>query len=91
MDFFVKTEDGFKRKSVTGDEYSFSHRNRDHRFYQFQINGEREILLKINNKGDRIILSSDGYADQFGGPLGKKNETTFVSRKNRKNISFTPR
>ncbi|MFA7274225.1 MAG: 7TM diverse intracellular signaling domain-containing protein [Crocinitomicaceae bacterium] len=54
--FFVRTKDGFKRKSMTGDEYSFRHRNRDHRFYQFQINGEREILLKINNKGDQLYI-----------------------------------
>jgi serine phosphatase RsbU (regulator of sigma subunit) len=26
----------------------------------------------ILDKGDMIILSSDGYADQFGGPKGKK-------------------
>ncbi len=36
----------------------------------------REIQLQ---KGDRIYVFSDGYSDQFGGPLGKKyKRSTFV-------------
>lgn len=36
----------------------------------------REIQLQ---KGDRIYVFSDGYSDQFGGPLGKKyKRSTFI-------------
>jgi len=38
--------------------------------------GERKESFKLNtidvNKGDTIYLFTDGYADQFGGPKGKK-------------------
>jgi len=38
------------------------------------VKGERDFSEKKMSlqKGDCIYLFSDGYADQFGGPLGKK-------------------
>jgi serine phosphatase RsbU (regulator of sigma subunit) len=38
-------------------------------FISFSPFTNREIEIK---KGDYLYLSSDGYADQFGGPKGKK-------------------
>jgi serine phosphatase RsbU (regulator of sigma subunit) len=48
-----------------GDKTSIS-AHRDHSFIRFT---EHELDLQ---KGDAFYLFSDGYADQFGGPKGKK-------------------
>lgn len=53
-------------------------------YHLFQIKGDRQPIGHFDNasefshhqillkKGDRIYMSSDGYADQFGGDQGKK-------------------
>ena len=53
-------------------------------FNLFEIKGDKQPIGYFENqapfqnhfgeleKGDRIYLISDGYADQFGGPKGKK-------------------
>ncbi|MFN0032097.1 MAG: SpoIIE family protein phosphatase [Flavobacteriales bacterium] len=73
-------------------EYSGAHNSayivRDSKLHELEadsfsigtyINGEREFTNKTFDlkKGDTIYLFSDGYADQFGGPKGKK----FMRRK----------
>lgn len=46
------------KESISGDKFNSS----------FKYNLQK---LKLN-KGDRIYLTTDGFADQFGGPKGKK-------------------
>lgn len=41
----------------------------DHENYESKVFTNQNIKLQ---KGDAIYLFTDGYADQFGGPLGKK-------------------
>lgn len=53
---YVKTHSGYVLQSVTGDEYKFSQRERDHRNFQFKISGNEEILLKIENNGDQLYI-----------------------------------
>jgi serine phosphatase RsbU (regulator of sigma subunit)/HAMP domain-containing protein len=50
--------------SIDGDSFSIG----------TYVNGEREFTNHVFQlqKGDMIYLFSDGYADQFGGPNGKK-------------------
>ena len=54
---------------------------------RFSIGGQYEFGEKTFdtkefhlNKGDKIYMYTDGYADQFGGPDGKKFKTGNVKR-----------
>ncbi len=59
---FIQTND--KLEYIKGNRFSIGGTfNHDKRF------DNKEFNLK---KGDSLYLFSDGYADQFGGPLGKK-------------------
>lgn len=61
------------KASVAGDEYAL-----------YEIKGDKQPIGAIDNRqkfsnyivelvpGDTVYLFSDGYADQFGGPKGKK-------------------
>jgi serine phosphatase RsbU (regulator of sigma subunit) len=57
--------DGKELKFIQPDKQSISADNYDPGF-KFSLH---EVQLK---KGDRIYFSTDGFADQFGGPKGKK-------------------
>ena len=72
--YHLKKLDGTEnKKSVTNGKYFVS-----------EIKADKEPIGNYSNmtpftnhkvqldKGDLILLSSDGYADQFGGPKGKK-------------------
>ena len=39
-----------------------------------RVRGFTSHLIALNT-GDRLFLASDGFADQFGGPLGRKLKT----------------
>lgn len=57
--------DGRQLKSLNPDKQSISADNYNANF-KFS---RQKVALK---KGDRIFVSTDGFADQFGGPKGKK-------------------
>jgi serine phosphatase RsbU (regulator of sigma subunit) len=72
---YVKKEEGYVLQAVTGDEYRYKQRERDHRFFQFAISGHEDVLIKIENNGDQLYvpisilsekaISKRDYADQY--------------------------
>ncbi len=75
---------GFGKGSVYDKKYVLIQINADKMPIGISVKDEQPFTLhEINfTPGDRIFLSSDGYLDQFGGPLGKK----FMSRNFKKLI-----
>ena len=73
-----------RRNSGSSTDLGFLERASNDNFTLFQMNGARRPIGKSYSKekffqvdfdlkaGDKIILGTDGYADQFGGKKGKK-------------------
>ena len=78
----VYKENGFGLIELKGDRQGIG------KSYDFKLFELQEVNLI---KGDKILLSSDGFADQFGGPKSKKFKISEMRKLTMQNADATPK
>ncbi len=61
---FEKTNLGYQMISKSGDNFAFSSRSRNHRFFQYAIKGKKELLFKIDNNGDQLYIPISLFSEK---------------------------
>lgn len=64
VEFYRIGQQGYDRVLKTGDHFNYSQREGNHRFYHLNLNGSREILIRVRNYGDQLFIPMYLHTDE---------------------------